>query len=282
MKILLTGEPRVGKSTLVKNLTRIAPDAFWVVTEEVRDSSNIRAGFMAITSTGLKGQFDRRENVVPKTPMDNHHVDVSEIDKLFTIPIQKALDSGNKLLIIDEIGRLQRMSKPFTQVIDRAFESDATILATIHLGDEWTHRYILRSDTVTFTLTLENRDDMVKALEYWASSQQQFGSLSSSQRGLIASFARRYARAGKISSFQKLFQNTVIYLLEKRYRKISDDSYEVKGLTAHHQVSHRRGDWICDCSLFTGRDEFSDKAGECSHIQTIKIVTDSSTDSQRT
>jgi nucleoside-triphosphatase THEP1 len=273
MNILLTGQPLAGKSTLIKHLTGVAHAAFWVVAERSFDEQGTCDGFIATTSTGLTGRFDTREDVVPDTPMGNHHVDVAAVDRLFTAPINEALDQGYEVLIIDEIGRLQRESAAFIAAVARALDARATVLATIRQGDDWTAAYTTRPDVINLTLTTDNRDELTGALDALLSSLRMYHGLSPERQSAVFDLARGYGAAGQISSLRKLFQNTLIYLAEGRYEHVSAGLYRVKGLTRGHEVFVNAGVWSCDCDLANGRGKFAGHPGECSHIQTVKIST---------
>jgi nucleoside-triphosphatase len=271
MKILLTGAPGTGKTTIVAKIAAATQGAFWVVSERTFDGAGAKSGFQARTSTGLSGVWDTRTDG-PAGSLDNHTTDIAAVDRLFTEPINRAVDQGVGIIIIDEIGALERRSPDFIKAVDRALASDATILATIKQGEDWTATYTGRSDIITLTLTAENRDELTGALSAILASTRMYQSLPPLQQSKVYALARSYAAAGQISSLRKLFQNTLIYLAESRYESVSTGLYNVRGLTRQHQVSLKDGVWTCDCDLANGRGKFDGHPAECSHVQTLKIT----------
>ncbi|MDB5178640.1 MAG: hypothetical protein JWN01_583 [Patescibacteria group bacterium] len=272
MKILLTGPARVGKTTLFRELTLAAPQAFWVVTERTHDAQGIRTGFKAVNSLGGEEIIDRREDLKPDVPMGNHHVDVAAIDRLFSTPIQKALKNHAPLLLIDEIGRIERYSPRFIEAIDQVFTSPVHIIAVIHLSDDWAELYKSHPDALTLTLSAGNRDQIHDALTSIVAALPLFDQLSAKDQAGVQHFAQSYAQNSQFILLKKLFKNAVTYLADGRLHQVDDRHYALQGLTnSHHIELLPDHTWACDCDLFHGRGKFAGQAGECSHIQTIKV-----------
>jgi nucleoside-triphosphatase len=272
MKILITGAPRVGKTTLLQKLIPLVPDAFWVISERTYDVSGIRNGFKAETSTGLSGVVDRREDFVPKEPMGNHQVDPAAIDRLFSDPITLAVKRHTQVIMVDEIGRIERYSPFFMPAIDKALASDSVVVATINQSDDWAQPYFARPDLIVVTLTAENGEEVTRALEAMLAGLSVYQSLVPRRQAKLRALSRDYAAADQYLSLRKLFKNTPVYLAESRYTKTGDHQYEVRGLTRTHQVVETKDDWSCDCDLSNGQGKFAGRASECSHIQTIKVI----------
>jgi nucleoside-triphosphatase THEP1 len=266
MKVVLSGESEVGKTTLVKALRDKSRGAFWVISERTHGITGEKTGFKAVTSTGLMGQFDSRSS-------EGHHkVDEESVDRLFSTPIEEALHVNTQLLIIDEIGTLQRHSLRFTQAIDDAFASVAVIVVTSPKDGDWTAKYASLTGAFLLTLTLENREQITQLLIAMVASSRMLYQLPLAQSQALAILARSYAAHDGYDELLKLFKSTVNYLSEHRYSRVSDGLFAVTGLTRRHQVSEADGDWTCDCDLFEGRGQFAGRPGECSHIQTIKVA----------
>jgi hypothetical protein len=124
---------------------------------------------------------------------------------------------------------------------------------------------------IALALTPENHEELAGALSALLSSLRMYQSLPPAQQTAVYDLARGYAAAGQISPLRKLFQNTLIYLAEHRYEPTSAGMFAVKGLTRIHTVFVNDGVWSCDCDLANGRGKYVGHAGECSHIQTIKL-----------
>jgi hypothetical protein len=126
-------------------------------------------------------------------------------------------------------------------------------------------------DVISLALTPENHDELAGALSALLASLRMYQSLPPAQQAKVYDLARGYAAAGQISPLRKLFQNTLIYLAEHRYEPTTAGTYTVKGLTRIHSVFVNDDVWSCDCDLSNGRGKYAGRAGECSHIQTVKV-----------
>jgi hypothetical protein len=104
------------------------------------------------------------------------------------------------------------------------------------------------------------------------SSSRMLSRLSLADDLALTSLAKAYASHDGTNELIKMFKNTITYLSEHRYDKVSDGLFSVTGLTRRHQISHTDSRWTCDCDLFEGRGQFTGHPGECSHIQTIKVA----------
>ena len=258
MKFLLTGSSRIGKSTILQKLTEVAHGSYWVLSERILDDAGATTGYRVTSSDKSVGNFTETS-------------DAAAIDNLYSTPIKKAVEQGYTVIIIDEIGPVQHRSPQFTAAIDQALASDATVLVTIAPDQEWTATYAQLPSVIPLTLTEENRDELTGALEAFLSSQRMIRSLPPETQSALERLSRKYITEGHISSFRKLFQNTIMYLAETRYQTSSIGSYTVKGLTRQHVVVVSGGNWMCDCDLANGRGKYEGHPAECSHIQTIKI-----------
>jgi nucleoside-triphosphatase len=130
---LLTGKPRVGKSTAITRIiNRIGPENFGgFYTEEVRNSTN-RIGFNCVT---LCGESQRIASVESKSSLRVGRYGV-EIDTFESIALKAVRQSLNtkKIIVIDEIGFMQMLSIPFQELIHEIVSSSQhIILGTICL-----------------------------------------------------------------------------------------------------------------------------------------------------
>lgn len=158
-KILTTGVPGVGKSTLLADA--IAPhrgrlDGF--VTREIREGG-VRQGFRVETlddppETALLAHrhLKRCERMVGP-----YHVDVGHaVDTLMVGVLRRG---SARPLVIDEIAAMELLSANFREEILRLFSSDVPLVATVHArSDPFTDALKARSDVRLFTVTADNRD----------------------------------------------------------------------------------------------------------------------------
>jgi nucleoside-triphosphatase len=270
MKLLITGLPGTGKTTLIKHLIAHNPQAFWVVSAEIRDEHGNRIGFEAKTSAGVSGVFAHKHTINSDTQIGDYRVDTDALDKLFTRPITKSAKSA-KLLIVDEIGRMQMLSSSFAHTMRKLFEANCDVVATIRYGDDWTAKFTGREDVITVVLTSENREQAKVAIEAMLGARPQLSSLTNEQQKTVARLARKYAHNNELIQLRKLYKNAVRYVAEKRIEPEDNHKFKVKGDHGAHLVVKGDGGWTCDCALFNGRGQFANQAGECSHIQAATL-----------
>lgn len=135
-KILITGPPRCGKSTLIsKSLDYFSEKNYTIhgfLTPEVREEGK-RIGFdIKDIYSKEHRKLARIGNYKTKYKLGKYSVFVEELEEMISkleIIEFKKID----LLVIDEIGKMELYSKKFQNFIRNIFSSDVTILATIGL-----------------------------------------------------------------------------------------------------------------------------------------------------
>ncbi len=127
--ILLTGTPGSGKTTLLRKvIAALQSPAGGFYTQEIRQSG-VRQGFEIIT---LDGQRDVLAHVeIRHSPrIGKYGVNLAGLDHLAVGAIQNALHSG-ALVVVDEIGPMELLSKRFQAAVLEVFDSDEPLLGTI-------------------------------------------------------------------------------------------------------------------------------------------------------
>jgi len=166
-KILVTGKPGVGKTTLVQRIVeRMQPvPAAGFYTAEIR-SKGSRLGFEL---QGLNG--DRR--ILARVDIDSRHrvgkykVDTDGFEEF--LENLELLNPDVELIVIDEIGKMELLSNRFRSLIRDVLASDKQLLATIALGSEGVIQEIKRrSDIHLLEVTQANRERLPEAIvEGW-------------------------------------------------------------------------------------------------------------------
>ena len=135
-KILITGLPRCGKSTLISTLLEYFSEKNYTIhgflTPEVKEE-NKRIGFdIKDIYSKEHGKLARIGNYNTKYKLGKYSVFVEELEEMIS---KLEIIEFNKidLLVIDEIGKMEIFSKKFQNFIKRIFTSNGTILATIGL-----------------------------------------------------------------------------------------------------------------------------------------------------
>ena len=164
-KILLTGEPRVGKTTLFQKLSAGAPHRQGFLTEEVRKDGE-RTGFKIVTASGAEGMLASVDRVTPHQVQGRaatYYVDVPAFDAL----LEPLFSFGpNTLLYIDEIGRMELFSDTFKRLVETYLDAEQPFLGTISkvYRDAFSERILQRPDVTLVEVTLENRDQLAERL----------------------------------------------------------------------------------------------------------------------
>ncbi|NPA41400.1 MAG: NTPase [Aquificae bacterium] len=138
MKVFITGEPGVGKTTLIKKVAQRLGDravGFW--TEEVRDrKTRKRTGFKVVTTDGKETLFASK-TFRSKKLVGSYGVNVQRFEEAVLPVLEKALHSGkDKVVIIDEIGKMELFSKKFRDLVrELAQDPKITLVATLPIRD---------------------------------------------------------------------------------------------------------------------------------------------------
>ncbi|MCS7280798.1 MAG: NTPase [Desulfobacterota bacterium] len=132
-KIVLTGRPGVGKTTIVKNVVKALGGSvlgFW--TEEIRDPEGVkRIGFSLNTTEGERIVFSS-VNIVSPFKVGKYGVDVLIFEKHALPLLKKAKKEKKSLIVIDEIGKMELFSNKFAEIAEKiVFECENPFLGTI-------------------------------------------------------------------------------------------------------------------------------------------------------
>jgi nucleoside-triphosphatase len=163
MKLLVTGRPGVGKTTLIRRVVEKLPvKAKGFYTEEIRDTATgKRRGFGISTLSGESAVFADRAFDSP-CRVGGYRVDVKQFEALALPALKKAMAAKEGILVIDEIGKMELCSEAFADLIRQiAEEPDLTLLATVPLKDVHPVVKAIKAagDAVVVEITAANRDE---------------------------------------------------------------------------------------------------------------------------
>jgi nucleoside-triphosphatase len=162
MNIILTGFPRVGKTTtIMKFLEKTKRECSGFYTEEIKNKQGRREGFKIIgISTGKVGTL-AHINVESFRKVGKYFVDLDGFEAV-ALP---EMDTEAELVIIDEIGKMELYSSKFKfQLLHNL--NNANVLATITKkgGGNYIELMKKREDIELIELTKKNGDQVVEEL----------------------------------------------------------------------------------------------------------------------
>ena len=164
-KILLTGRPGCGKTTLIKRVVdELALPAGGFYTEEIRQRGE-RVGFKIITLSGEEAVFADVDFRTPQR-LGKYGLDLAALETVGVEALRTAV-RGRQLVVIDEIGPMEIRSTIFRDVVHQVFDSPdvSGILGTITARSfPFTDAIKERSDVNMIDVRPSNRDQLVSEL----------------------------------------------------------------------------------------------------------------------
>jgi nucleoside-triphosphatase len=166
--LLLTGRPGIGKTTVITRAAELLgerADGFY--TEEIRVLGQ-RQGFQLI---GLHGEQATLAHVKYKgrqyPRVGRYGVDVMAFDRIGGAVLKRAVAQG-KIVIVDEIGKMELFSKLFKDAVLAAVQSKSPVIATIMARpNPWADALKGQPNITLWPITVENRDEMPARIVNW-------------------------------------------------------------------------------------------------------------------
>jgi len=168
---LLTGKPGTGKTSLIRqavNDLKDKADGFY--TEEIR-IGGIRQGFRLVT---LSGESTILAHVDIKSPfkVSKYGVDISALEDVGIPALQRAWEKG-KVVVIDEIGKMEIFSDKFRQIVQEILESQQKVLGTIMLKpNPWADIIKQKPQVKLLFVTRNNHDQILGEIRQWLALNQ--------------------------------------------------------------------------------------------------------------
>ncbi|WP_036709486.1 nucleoside-triphosphatase [Paenibacillus pinihumi] len=130
---LLTGEPRIGKSTMIKNLIYDIGSNHFVgfYTEEIPGASD-RAGFRCVSIQG-EGVELAHVDSTSTTRIGRYGVHIEAFETFALKALQSAVGS-RKIIVIDEIGFMQMLSDSFQKKVQEIIAGHNVVVGTVPLN----------------------------------------------------------------------------------------------------------------------------------------------------
>jgi len=159
--ILVTGRPRVGKTTLIRRAAeRLGGRAGGFYTEEIPgEGVRGRRGFRIVTLDGREGTLaDVSIKVGPH--VGKYGVNLGDLEEIGVAAIERARKEC-EWVVVDEIGKMEEFSERFRQAVTDALDSERRVLATIRLNDsDFTASIKSRPDVELIRLNVPARDEL--------------------------------------------------------------------------------------------------------------------------
>ncbi len=159
--MLITGLPGSGKTTLIKklvvNLREYAPAGFF--TEEIRERG-ARKGFKLTSLDRKMAGVLAHVDIEGPHRVGKYGVDLEGFEKF--IGSLRLLDAAPRLVIFDEIGKMECLSEKFRGLVSSLLDAPAPVIATIALkAGGFINEVKCRPDVHVYELSEGNREALV-------------------------------------------------------------------------------------------------------------------------
>jgi nucleoside-triphosphatase len=164
--LLLTGRPGVGKTTLIRRVAASLAGQHLggFYTEEIRVAGE-RRGFRLTTFDGRQGVM-ASVDLRGRDRVGRYGVAVAVIDELAATAL--APGRSVSVYLVDEIGKMECLSRGFVDAMHALLESARTVVATIaQRGSGFIAAVKARDDVEIVEVTRGNRDALVQQVLAW-------------------------------------------------------------------------------------------------------------------
>lgn len=153
MKIFITGEVKVGKTTLIKEISEILARSGYKISGFITTDVVIegkRVGFNIIDINSKEERIFASKFIKTDFKFGSYYINIKNLDKTLENVLKREYD----FLIIDEIGKMEFYSKNFIESINKIINSDINLIATLHR--DFIVNY--KNYGIIFVLKLNNRE----------------------------------------------------------------------------------------------------------------------------
>jgi len=167
IRVGITGKPKIGKSTIIKEvIRRLKVEGIAVggmLTSDIHERGR-RVGFLIedITS-GVNGILAHVHQRGPK--VGKYGVNLIDLDSIGANSIKDAVTSPDiAVIFVDEIGPMELKSMRFIAAVKEAMKSDKHLIVSVHQRSEHELVRWLKHDFRIIGVTEENRDEVAMIL----------------------------------------------------------------------------------------------------------------------
>lgn len=158
MNILITGAPGIGKTTIMQKLARTLDRPAGFVTVEIRGRGG-RTGFSLRTFDGREAVLARKAKL-PGPRIGPYTVFLDGLESIGVSSIEAGISEA-RVILIDEIGKMEAKSPAFKSAVNRALESEVDVVATLGVSAEAFLKSVReRRDVRLIEVTHSNRDEL--------------------------------------------------------------------------------------------------------------------------
>jgi nucleoside-triphosphatase len=164
--LLLTGPPGVGKTTALRSAAEELSDLKirGFTTEEIREAGQ-RVGFRIETFDGDNAVL-AHVNIRSPHRVGKYGVDLAALDR---VAAGQLSPRRGDVVFIDEIGKMETLSRNFVETVESIFNSPVVLVATVGLrGGGFIEAVKRRPDVMIWTVSRSNRDRMPAEVADWA------------------------------------------------------------------------------------------------------------------
>ncbi|MFQ5976593.1 MAG: nucleoside-triphosphatase [Candidatus Heimdallarchaeota archaeon] len=178
-RIILTGNPRIGKTTIIKRIISTANDLSLaiagIMTPEILDEGN-RIGFQIVDLISGKKEIlaslETKNNWDNKWKVGKYRVHPKAMEKIAIPALRNAFENTTvDILVIDEIGKMELLSADFAALAIEAFVNEKygfSVLATLGRGIPRGFRINLDENFIeNIRVEVSNRDSIAMDLQKW-------------------------------------------------------------------------------------------------------------------
>jgi nucleoside-triphosphatase len=157
-RLLLTGPPQCGKTTVVRRVAERFPgQAAGFYTREVREGGR-RVGFEIVTLDGEVAWLSHVDFPEPNR-VGKYGVDLEGLHRVGLAAIEPA--SGVDLIVVDEVGKMECLSPSFIAAMERLWSAPVPLLITVaEKGGGYMAQIKGKPGARLITVTPANRDGL--------------------------------------------------------------------------------------------------------------------------
>ena len=157
-RILLTGPPQSGKTTVVQRVVaRFLGRAAGFYTREVREKG-VRVGFEIVTLDGQVAWLSHVDFPGPQR-VGKYGVSLENLHRVGLPALEPA--PGVDLIVVDEIGKMECLSPRFVEAMERVWAAPVSLIATVaQKGGGYIQRIKEKPDKILIAVTPANRSEL--------------------------------------------------------------------------------------------------------------------------